>query len=201
MNAQVCLGIATILAIVLGPILALRIQRKLDEEREVSGRKLGIFRILMSFRATRLAPTFVQALNLIDMEFADASEKPVRDAWKELQDHYSDWGRKTPEQRKSDDKKDVERAEELLTELLMKMGETLGYNFDRVYVKKGVYYPEGLGDIEQEQHALRKRLLSLLAGTSKLPVAVFEERFPPMTVLPEAQTVGDHGPTGRTVDN
>ena len=142
----------------------------------------------MSYRATRLAPVFVQALNLIDIEFAKVSEKPVRDAWKELQDHYSDWGRKTPHQRQSDDKRDMERAEELLAELLVRMGATLGYNFDKVYVKKGVYYPEGLGDIEQEQHALRKRLLSLLAGTSKLPVAVFEEKFPPMTVSPDQET-------------
>jgi hypothetical protein len=82
----------------------------------------------------------------------------------------------------------MERAEELLAELLVRMGATLGYNFDKVYVKKGVYYPEGLGDIEQEQHALRKRLLSLLAGTSKLPVAVFEEKFPPMTVSPDQET-------------
>jgi len=42
----------------------------------------------------------------------------------------------------------------LLAELLVKMGSVLGYQFDKVYVKKGVYYPEGLGDIEREQHAL-----------------------------------------------
>jgi len=194
MNAQVWIAIATIAAIVLGPVLALQIQRKLDEGREVRTRKLGLFRTLMSLRATFLAPAFVQALNLIDIEFTDASEKPVRDAWKELQDHYSDWGRKTAEQGKSDESKDVERAGELRAELLVKMGTTLGYNFDKVYVKKGIYYPRGLGDMEEELHALRKRLLSLLAGTSKLPVAVFEEKFPPMTVLPDPQTVGDQGP-------
>jgi len=185
MSAEVWIGIVTIVAIVLGPILALRIQRKLDEHREVRGRKLGIFKTLMSFRATRLSPAYVQALNLIDIEFTDPSEKPVRDAWKELQDHYSDWGRKAPEQRKVDEKRDPERADELLAELLVKMGATLDYNFDKVYVKKGVYYPEGLTDMEQEQHALRKRLLGLLAGNSKLPIAVFEEKFAPMTVLQE----------------
>jgi hypothetical protein len=125
MNPQVWIGIVTVVAIVLGPVLALHVQRKLDEGREVWSRKLGIFRTLMSFRATRLAPAFVQALNLIDIEFTDAPEKPVRDSWKELQNHYSDWGRKAPEQRKADDKKDVDRAEELLAELLVKMGAAL----------------------------------------------------------------------------
>ncbi len=91
MSAEVWIGVATIAAIILGPVLALQIQRKLDQERETKNRKLGIFRTLMSYRATRLAPLFVQALNLIDIEFTERSEKPVRDAWKELQDHYSDW--------------------------------------------------------------------------------------------------------------
>jgi hypothetical protein len=187
--ATVAVGVATIVAIIKGPINALRIQRQLDEERETRIRKLGIFRTLMSFRATRLAPAFVQALNLIDLEFTDPLEKPVRDAWKELQDHYADWGRKVPQERKVSDGADVERSNELLSELLVKMGSSLGYSFDKVYVKKGVYYPEGLGDMEQEQHALRKGLLNVLAGKASLPVAVFEQKFPPITEPTEPQQV------------
>jgi hypothetical protein len=185
--ATVTVGVATIVAIIKGPVNALRIQRQLDEERETRTRKLGIFRTLMSFRATRLAPAFVQALNLIDLEFTDPLEKPVRDAWKELQDHYADWGRKTTQERKASDAADIERSNELLSDLLVKMGSSLGYSFDKVYVKKGVYYPEGLGDMEQEQHALRKGLLSVLAGTASFPVAVFEQRFPPITAVVEPQ--------------
>ena len=184
-TATVAVGIASIVAIIKGPINALRIQRQLDEDRETRSRKFGIFRTLMSFRATRLAPVFVQALNLIDLEFTNAVEKPVRDAWKELQDHYADWGRKKPEERSATDAADVERANELLSELLVKMGASLGYNFDKVYVKKGVYYPEGLGDMEQEQHALRKGLLSILAGKASLPVALLKPQSAPLTIQSE----------------
>ncbi len=66
--------------------------------------------------------------------------------------------------------------------MLMKMGEDLGYAFDKVYIKKGFYYPEGLGSIEAEQHALRRSVLSLLSGQGmKLPVAIFTQDFQPLS--------------------
>lgn len=49
----------------------------------------------MTYRATFLAPNFVQALNLIDVEFTAKSEKPIRDAWKVLLDHFADLGQFT----------------------------------------------------------------------------------------------------------
>jgi len=193
MSPEIVIGIATVIvlsitifAIYYGPISALKIQRKLDEEREAKNRKLWIFKTLMSNRATRWNPACVQALNMIDIEFTDQSEKAVRDAWKELLDHYNDWGKKMPEQRKADDKYDSEKAGDLLTDLLVTMGKGLGYEFDRVYVKKAWYYPEGLGNIEQEQHMLRKVLLNLFSGQgAKLPVAVFTQDFQPLTLEPQ----------------
>ncbi len=185
MNATVAIGIAavvvsalTIAATFLAPVIALRVQRKADEERETRGRKLWIFKTLMSNRATRLNANFVQALNMIDIEFTELQEKSVRDSWKELLDHYTVWGAKTDKLRKTDDKADIERSTDLLAEMLMKMGKGLGYDFDKVYIKKGFYYPEGLGNIEAEQHALRRNLLALLSGKGmKLPVAVFTQDF------------------------
>ena len=94
-NTGIALGVLTVVAIVCGPIIALQIQRKLDREREALNRKLWVFKTLMSFRATALAPGFVQALNLIDVEFSghNDKEKAVRNAWKVLLDHYSDLGK------------------------------------------------------------------------------------------------------------
>ncbi len=140
----------------------------------------------MSYRVTRLSPQFVQALNLIDIEFNNASEKAIRDAWKELQDHYADWGRKTAIEREAAGLTLIERANDLLAEMLVRMGGSLGYTFDKVYVKKASYYPEGLGDMELEQHALRKGLLRVLAGEAWLPVAVFQQAFAPLNVAEKA---------------
>jgi hypothetical protein len=41
-------GVATILAIIQGPIIALRIQSRIEEDRETRNRKLWIFKTLMN---------------------------------------------------------------------------------------------------------------------------------------------------------
>jgi hypothetical protein len=195
MNSAIAIGITSVVVSLLAvavsciavaatfraPINALRVQREADEEREKRGRKLWIFKTLMGNRATRLNANFVQALNMIDIEFTDPTDKSVRDSWKELLDHYTTWGAKTEAQRKVDEERDVERSTDLLAEMLVKMGKELGYDFDRVYIKKGFYYPEGLGNLEAEQHALRRSVLALLSGSGmKLPVAVFTQDFQPL---------------------
>ncbi len=182
-TASIILSVLTIVAIIVGPILALRIQRQLDNEREKRNRKLWIFRTLMSFRATGLAPLFVQALNLIDVDF-DANnekEKAVRNAWKVLLDHFGDIGRDGVQANTT------ETTTRLKTELLMSMAKSLGYDFDEVQIKKGSYYPTGLGSVEEEQHALRRELLEVLDGKRRIPVGVFEEKFPPITLEPKRE--------------
>jgi hypothetical protein len=163
----------TIFAIYYGPISALRIQRKLDEDREARNRKSLLFKTLMMYRATPLNLNFVQALNLIDVEFTGKGEKEkaVRDAWKELLDHLSNMREAA---------NPAERSIELTAVLLCVMGKCLGYDFDKVYVKKAAYYPLFAVNVEEEQHTLRKQVLELLdgKGTRKLPVAIFEQRFP-----------------------
>ena len=70
----------------------------------------------------------------------------------------------------------------MTTNLLIAMGKDLGYDFDEVQIKKGAYYPMGLGNVEQEQHALRRGVLDVLQGKRRIPVGVFEETFPPINV-------------------
>jgi hypothetical protein len=173
------LSAITIAAIFYGPIAALKIQRKLDEEREAKSRKLQIFKTLMSNRATRLSPAYVQALNLIDVEFTGSSqaEKSVREAWNVLLDLYADYEKTVNAE---------EKADELNAQLLDAMAKSLGYDFGKVHLKKGAYYPILFRNIEVEQHTLRRALLSLLDGTGKLklPVATFDTSFPDVK-LPE----------------
>src|SRR5262245_52923764 len=91
--ATVIMSGLTIWAILRGYIKALEVQRKLDEEREAKDRKLWVFKTLMSYRATGLAPQFVQALNIIELEFDKPEEKHITDTWKELLDHFQDMAR------------------------------------------------------------------------------------------------------------
>lgn len=178
--AGLILSAVTIAAIYYGPISALKIQRKLDEERESRNRKLSIFKTMMSNRATRMAPQYVQSLNMIDVEFTanNEQEKAVRNAWRELLDLFVNFN-KTPNA--------TEKADDLNAALLAAMGRSLGYDFDKVHLKKGAYYPEFLGNVEIEQHTLRKHVLELLdgKGTRKLPVAMFEQKFPDLVDRPK----------------
>lgn len=58
-----------IAAVILGPILAVQVQKRIEKLREKWGRKNHLFQILMSTRASRLSPDHVQALNMIDLVF------------------------------------------------------------------------------------------------------------------------------------
>lgn len=173
----------TIAAILVSPVIALELEKWLGSRRATRDRKLYIFKTLMTYRATPLSPLFVQALNLIDVEFGSAKEKLVRDAWKELLDHFYNYKAAADPQDKTRD---------LTAVLLAAMGKSLGYDFDKVYLKKAAYYPEGLGNVEIEQNTLRRNLLDLLDGKRKFPVAIFEQKFPPLadeqpTKVPDAQ--------------
>lgn len=171
----VLLGVISILAILAGPIFAVQAQVWLERRREARNRKLWIFKTLMSYRATNLAPIFVQSLNLIDVEFNGDNDKKktVRTAWKVLLDHFSDLPQNS-----------AALTATLTANLLLAMGKCLGYgDFDEVNIKKGAYYPQGLGNVEQEQHALRREVLELLDGKRRLPVALFEDKFPDL--IPE----------------
>ncbi len=171
----IVLSIITIIAIIVGPVAALYIQKRLEINREARSRKLAVFKTLMSYRATSLAPVFVQALNLIDVEFDgdNEKEKNVRNAWKELLDLLNNY-RTTPNA--------SEKVRELTADLLQAMGTCLGYDFDKVQVKKGAYYPEGLVNTEQEQHAVRRGILDVLQGKRRIPVGIFEDKFPEIVV-------------------
>jgi len=72
----------------------------------------------------------------------------------------------------------------LRANLLMAMGRCLNYDFDEVQIKKGSYYPIALGNVEAEQHAIRRGVLNVLSGKGRIPVGIFEEKFPPITLEP-----------------
>lgn len=175
------LDFLNIIAIILGPIVALSIQRWSDDRKQSLARKQQIFKTLMMYRASRLNPNYVQSLNLIDVEFSSNREadKRVRTAWKVLMDHFNE--RQTGQAAAG-------RADSLTVELLTAMGKSLGYDFDPVHIKRNGYIPQAHVNIEEEQQALRKSLLDLLDGKRKVPVLVFEQKFEDV-VLPD--TTGD----------
>ena len=82
---------AMILAVILGPILAVQTQKWIESWRADNERKKWIFKTLMATRGTPVSPTHVQALNMIELEFSikDPQEKAVLEAWRVYLDHLS----------------------------------------------------------------------------------------------------------------
>src|SRR5262245_47517368 len=135
-----------VLAVLAGPILAVQASLFLQRRQEVRQRRFWVFRTLMMTRATSLAPEHVQALNLIDIDFAGnhAKLRSVRDAWRIYLDHLNN-PRSTPPEVWTT------KREELLAALLHSMAVCLGYDFDITTIRRAAYLPMGHGEAEQDQ--------------------------------------------------
>ena len=81
-----------IVAIILGPIIAVQLTRYLDDKKEIRERKLWVFKTLMATRNYTTSALHVEALNRIDLEFdkKDEGERKVIEAWKAYLDLLGD---------------------------------------------------------------------------------------------------------------
>jgi len=168
-----------ILATIAGPVLAVQAQKLVERVRETRQRKLRLFYTLMATRAARISPEHVQALNMIDMEFygrkvfgfrfQNPKEQALVESWRIYQDHLNHLA-----QNAAQDAIQVwsARGDELFTELLNKTSLALGYDFDRVQLKRGIYYPRAHGEQENAQLIIRDSLVKILSGEKPLPMSV-----------------------------
>src|SRR3569832_1227238 len=124
-----------ITAVFLGPIVAVRLTRYLDDQKEVRARKLEIFKTLMATRAYNVSWSHVEALNRIDLEFDKnhKTEKEVIEAWKEYLDLIGNtaipadqWNVKQKNQQKKQQQKKTREHD---------------YDFDKTHIKNSSYSP------------------------------------------------------------
>ncbi|MXY68467.1 MAG: hypothetical protein F4Y47_07895 [Acidobacteriia bacterium] len=158
------LAVLTILAIIIGPIVALRLQERRDRSRDKQNRKLVIFKDLMATRASRSSVRHVDALNAIEIEFSAGvkADKSVLEASRLYLDHLMDPTSVV-------DETWHEKAHGLLIDLLYAMSRALEYDFDRVDLKK-VYSPKGHFEAEVDQYLLRKYFVEIMEGKRDIPV-------------------------------
>jgi hypothetical protein len=163
-----------ILAVLFSPFLAVFVQRKIDLNREKRGHKLWIFRTLMATRGNKISLEHVQALNSIELFFDNPKkDKNIVEKWNEYLDHLVGQNLK-PEDKDYSAKLSawVEKSDDLLAELLQIMGKSLGYDFDKVKIKRGIYVPRGHGEEMGDQFIIRKGLVNILSGKASLSVEV-----------------------------
>ena len=162
-------------AALLAPFLAVFSQGKIDESKEKRGQKLWIFRTLMATRGNKISLEHVQALNMIDLFFErNGKEKAIVEKWDEYLDHlYSTIKTGDPDYSVKLDNW-TNKGDDLLADMLQLMGKSLGYDFDKVRIRKGIYVPRGHGDVDLENRVIRRGIAEILIGKKALPVNVLE---------------------------
>jgi hypothetical protein len=178
-----------IAATIAGPVLAVQAQKFIERSGERRRRKLHIFYTLMSTRATRASSEHVQALNVIELEFNRgwmrnrSREKSVIDAWRLHRDNlYQSFDDKDQSALKVWN----ERNEGSFIELMYSMSQALGFDFDRVQLKREIYYPRGQGEIEAQNQLIRRGFVRVLSGEQPIPMNVVG--FPVSKEAAELQT-------------
>ena len=144
-----------IIAIVLGPIIAVLITLIYQSDKEKRGAKTRLFITLMAHRKS-YPPTmaWVESLNLIDVVFA--KHPKVLGLWHE---YYDCLHESTTDYIKRDHK---------YLELLFEMANTLGYkNLQQTDIDK-FYSPKAHGSQSELNYKLQTELLRVLESTSSL---------------------------------
>lgn len=165
-------------AVLIGPLIAVQTQKWIEKSRAGFEQKLWVFKTLMATRGTTVAPLHVQALNMIELEFSmkKQCEKQVIEAWKLYLDHLCEG----PHDFQAEDYQSKlnswsEKSKDYLVDLLHKMALSLGYDFDKVQLKKGAYTPKGHADLEMEQYFIRKGVIDIIAGNKALYIDSFNK--------------------------
>jgi hypothetical protein len=125
-----------IVAVLLAPLIAVDVQKRLERWREGNERKKQIFKTLMATRATRIDPSHVTALNMIDLEF---KEKAILEKWREYMDSLLDApeilsadAQESEQQTYQNDMKIwLDKGDDKFIDLLYEMSRALKYKFDK----------------------------------------------------------------------
>lgn len=160
MSDALVVGIVAAIAAIAGPIIAVVITRMSDERKEISARRMDIFRTLMRTRKLPIHYEHVGALNLIEIEFA--KDPKVISAWKEYFQKLNVHMPPNAPQKSFDDL--VDQRQKLLTKLIFEMSQVLGFKLEQLDILDGNYIPQGWSDEETEQRIIRRSLIQVLGG-------------------------------------
>jgi hypothetical protein len=181
---------AIVFATLIGPVVAVQAQKLIEALRERRNQKHWVFNQLMATRKARLSPDHVRALNMVDLAFygskyfrlrvSSETEKAVQRKWKEYFDNLS------TEVNDNNAAALSMQRDEVFTDLLEAIAKDVGYDFDRVELKRGAYSPVAHGVVEDEGNRLRRSLVDVFEGKRPLPMYVVNLPRPAPSSAPEA---------------
>lgn len=156
--------IATIVAIIYGPLKAVEITRKKDTERDAASRKRQILSTLMRTRKTVMNPDHVGALNQVQLEFF--GHRSVTDAYKAYIENLSDT---VPQPGNALDNF-LKRRNDLFFDLLHAIAVASDVPLDRHELDRLAYMPFGWQTEQNEIQAFRSSLIEVLQGRKPLHI-------------------------------
>lgn len=174
--------LATVAAIVFGPIKAVQISRENAKEDEKRRRQFDVFHNLMKTRRFSLSPEHVMALNLVQVDFYGLEK--IQAAYKRYVGILLGPFPKTvdPEADRFFQTKD-----DAFYDLVRDIGLELGFELDKHDLNRFAYGPVGWENDEGQLRAVRRLLVEVLSGQRGLPVVDFEKHavkksgvFPPV---------------------
>jgi hypothetical protein len=172
-------GWLTIGAIVVGPLFAFAVQNWRDKRREHRNRKLDIYRRLLLTLKVPMAPSHVDAINSIPLEFS--SDGKVMSTWRLYTSHLNSPQHARQPQQESEVNRWLEKKFDLLIDLTYEIGQNLGYkHIDKAHLRDNTYTPKGYADVEEQMRQIRESWLQVLNG----------QRYIPMTILGPVQVEG-----------
>jgi hypothetical protein len=167
----------TIAAIVLGPVLAVATQLWFQARKTKRDSKAWVFNTLIGLRPQILHVDFLRAFNMIDVVFYD--NEGIRQGRKDFLSVVTAAAARDMTQ------PELNKCNDLLAEMLAKMGRELGYEFDHTEIKDTGYYPKGIGEPQMTLLAILKNGLALLEGKQTIAVAIREaSATPPAAATP-----------------
>jgi hypothetical protein len=156
----------TIVAIVVGPLLAFAVQHWRDKRREHWKQKVEVFRQLLLTLKVPMAQRHVDAINSIPLEFHSQSE--IISAWRLYTSHLNNGVMLQQEPQRWGEKK-----LDLLVDLVSKIGDHLGYeHIDEATLRDNLYVPKGYSDVEEQWRQIREAWLQVLSGQRPMPMTM-----------------------------
>ncbi|MCF8533072.1 MAG: hypothetical protein K9G48_08720 [Reyranella sp.] len=175
---HIAILIATIVAIVYGPIKAVEISRRSDEAREKKRRQYNILHSLMRTRAFSLHADHVMALNLVQLEFY--GQQKIDDAFRRYMEHL---GQRAPTDGTAFHNWSEDRTDRFYS-MVQAIAEVLGFKYDKADLQRLSYSPQRWADDEGQERAFRALFIDVLEGRRPFPVTQFRiseinKKFPP----------------------
>lgn len=147
-----CESILNVLALVLVPIIAVLIGQYLQDRSKKREAKMQIFKVLMASRAIGWTNASVEALNIIDIVFAD--DKKVIEQWKNYYDKLC-----ITNPTENDSKKIGNSRDKLLEAIAISLGYKDKITWETI---QSPYIPRGLVEAMEKQQQYQDAQTNIL---------------------------------------